>query len=202
MHARATRRGLELTELGLGTAQLGNLYRVTTDAEATETIEAAWGAGIRYFDTAPHYGVGLSERRLGAELAGYPRDEYVVSTKVGPASRAEPRDRARARWPGVRCPGRPAPRVGLQPRRHPALGRGLPRADGSRSHRHPVSARSRRPLRAGLDRGHRGAHRAARAGRRHGGRRRHESRCSPRRAHPPRRRRHRDVRRTLHARRR
>lgn len=83
MHARATRRGLELTELGLGTAQLGNLYRVTSDAEATETIEAAWGAGIRYFDTAPHYGVGLSERRVGAELAGYPRDEFVVSTKVG-----------------------------------------------------------------------------------------------------------------------
>jgi D-threo-aldose 1-dehydrogenase len=83
MRTRATRRGLELTDLGLGTAQLGNLFRVTTDDEVHETVAAAWDAGIRYFDTAPHYGVGLSERRLGAELAGRPRSEFVVSTKVG-----------------------------------------------------------------------------------------------------------------------
>lgn len=83
MRTRATRRGLELSELGLGAAQLGNLFRLTTDLEVTETVDAAWDAGIRYFDTAPHYGVGLSERRLGAALAGRPRDEYVVSTKVG-----------------------------------------------------------------------------------------------------------------------
>ena len=81
--SRTSRRGLSLTELGLGTAQLGNLYRVTTEIEVTETVDTAWGAGIRYFDTAPHYGLGLSERRLGAALAGRPRDEYVVSTKVG-----------------------------------------------------------------------------------------------------------------------
>ncbi|RLK46578.1 aldo/keto reductase [Microbacterium telephonicum] len=85
MRTRAVRRGrpLELTELGLGAAQLGNLYRETTDAETVATVEAAWEAGIRYFDTAPHYGVGLSERRLGAQLAARPRDEYVLSTKVG-----------------------------------------------------------------------------------------------------------------------
>ncbi|WP_374315386.1 aldo/keto reductase [Microbacterium sp.] len=83
MRTRALRHGLELTELGLGAAQLGNLYRVTTDDEVVQTVDSAWEGGIRYFDTAPHYGVGLSERRLGAQLRRRPRDEYVVSTKVG-----------------------------------------------------------------------------------------------------------------------
>lgn len=83
MRTRATPRGPELTQLGLGAAQLGNLYRVTTDDEVTATVDAAWDGGIRTFDTAPHYGVGLSERRLGAELRRRPRGEYVISTKVG-----------------------------------------------------------------------------------------------------------------------
>src|SRR4051794_31584360 len=83
MRTRATRGGLELTELGLGAAQLGNLFRPTTDEEASATIDAAWHSGIRYFDTAPHYGVGLSERRVGEHLKDRPRDEYVISTKVG-----------------------------------------------------------------------------------------------------------------------
>lgn len=74
---------LRLTELGFGAASLGNLYRATTDDEAAAAVARAWESGIRYFDTAPHYGLGLSERRLGRALAGYPRDEYVVSTKVG-----------------------------------------------------------------------------------------------------------------------
>ncbi|MFC4855614.1 aldo/keto reductase [Actinophytocola glycyrrhizae] len=69
--------------MGLGCAQLGNLYRAMTDETATAIVDAAWAAGIRYFDTAPHYGLGLSEQRLGAALRGRPRDEYVVSTKVG-----------------------------------------------------------------------------------------------------------------------
>ncbi len=72
-----------MERLGLGCAQLGNLYTAIDDATATATVRAAWDAGIRYFDTAPHYGLGLSERRLGAALAGRPRDEYTVSTKVG-----------------------------------------------------------------------------------------------------------------------
>ena len=72
-----------LTSFGFGAAQLGNLYRVTTDAEARGAITAAWDAGVRYFDTAPHYGLGLSEKRVGAGLAHYNRDEFVVSTKVG-----------------------------------------------------------------------------------------------------------------------
>ncbi|GIF73473.1 aldo/keto reductase [Asanoa siamensis] len=69
--------------LALGCAQLGNLYRAIDDAHAAAIVEAAWDAGIRYFDTAPHYGLGLSERRLGACLAGRPRAEFTVSTKVG-----------------------------------------------------------------------------------------------------------------------
>lgn len=80
---RRTHRGISLTQLGAGCAQLGNLNRAITDEEAEATVRAAWDAGIRYFDTAPHYGLGLSERRLGRALAAYPRDEYVLSTKVG-----------------------------------------------------------------------------------------------------------------------
>lgn len=75
--------GVRLTALGFGAAQLGNLYRATSDAEARAAVDAAWDAGVRYFDTAPHYGLGLSERRLGAALRDRPRDELVVSTKVG-----------------------------------------------------------------------------------------------------------------------
>ena len=64
-------------------AQFGNLYRETTEAEAIGAVQEAWDAGIRYFDTAPHYGLGLSERRLGAALSAFPRDEFVISSKVG-----------------------------------------------------------------------------------------------------------------------
>ena len=77
------RRAVALTELGLGVSQFGNLYHKTTDEEARGAVDAAWAAGIRYFDTAPHYGLGLSERRIGALLADRPRQEYVLSTKVG-----------------------------------------------------------------------------------------------------------------------
>lgn len=72
-----------LSELSLGGAQLGNLYREVSDGEAEATVDAAWRLGVRYYDTAPHYGLGLSERRLGAALAGRPRDDFVLSTKVG-----------------------------------------------------------------------------------------------------------------------
>jgi D-threo-aldose 1-dehydrogenase len=70
-------------ELGYGAANVGNLYRPMSDEHARSVLEAAWESGIRSFDTAPHYGLGLSERRLGAFLATKPRAEYVVSTKVG-----------------------------------------------------------------------------------------------------------------------
>jgi D-threo-aldose 1-dehydrogenase len=72
-----------VTDLGLGTAPLGNLYHKVSDEAAAATIDAAWTAGIRYYDTAPHYGLGLAERRLGTGLRGRRRDEFVVSTKVG-----------------------------------------------------------------------------------------------------------------------
>ncbi|MET9730279.1 aldo/keto reductase [Streptomyces sp. NPDC006458] len=82
-HRRIADTGVELTGLGFGGSPLGNLYRKTSAADATDAIEAAWSAGVRYFDTAPHYGLGLSERRLGAALRHRPRAEYVVSSKVG-----------------------------------------------------------------------------------------------------------------------
>ncbi|MFC8343252.1 aldo/keto reductase [Streptomyces sp. NPDC057280] len=74
---------VELTELGFGASVIGNLYRVTEPQAAADAVDAAWDAGVRYFDTAPHYGLGLSERRLGAALRDRPRDEYVISSKVG-----------------------------------------------------------------------------------------------------------------------
>ena len=76
-------RGPVVTAVGLGCAPIGNLYTAVGDAEAAATVDAAWQAGVRYFDTAPLYGHGLSERRLGAALARHPRDSYVLSTKVG-----------------------------------------------------------------------------------------------------------------------
>ena len=72
-----------MTRLGLGCAPLGNLFQAVADDDAVATVDAAWDAGWRLFDTAPLYGHGLSERRLGAALAGRPRAEYVLSTKVG-----------------------------------------------------------------------------------------------------------------------
>jgi D-threo-aldose 1-dehydrogenase len=74
---------LSLSPLGLGCAQLGNLYHAISDETAAATVHRAWEEGVRYFDTAPHYGLGLSETRLGAALRSYPRDKYVLSTKVG-----------------------------------------------------------------------------------------------------------------------
>ena len=69
--------------LGFGTAPLGNMFRDIPEAEARATVDAAWNDGIRYFDNAPFYGAGLAEIRMGEALAGRPRDDYVISTKVG-----------------------------------------------------------------------------------------------------------------------
>lgn len=71
------------TRLGFGTAPLGNMFRNVPVEEVQPTVDAAWNNGVRYFDTAPFYGAGLSESRLGAALANRPRDEYVLSSKVG-----------------------------------------------------------------------------------------------------------------------
>jgi D-threo-aldose 1-dehydrogenase len=77
------RTPLLVTDVGFGGASAGNLYRETSDAEAAAALDAAWAGGIRYFDTAPHYGLGLSESRLGAALRSRPRAQFVLSTKVG-----------------------------------------------------------------------------------------------------------------------
>ncbi|MFE4973555.1 aldo/keto reductase [Kitasatospora sp. NPDC056651] len=70
-------------KLGYGTAPLGNMFRAIPDIEALATVEAAWDHGVRYYDTAPFYGAGLAEERLGEVLSAKPRDAYVLSTKVG-----------------------------------------------------------------------------------------------------------------------
>lgn len=85
-----TSADLRLGPLGFGAANVGNLYRAMTDDDAWAVLDAAWEGGIRYFDTAPHYGLGLSERRLGAYLATKPRGEFVLSTKVGRLLRPSP----------------------------------------------------------------------------------------------------------------
>ena len=69
--------------LGFGTAPLGNMFRNIPDVEADATVQAAWTAGIRYFDTAPFYGAGLSEICLGKELVKHSPSAYILSSKVG-----------------------------------------------------------------------------------------------------------------------
>ncbi|WP_377272921.1 aldo/keto reductase [Peterkaempfera sp. SMS 1(5)a] len=84
MHRRVLGRStVPVTRLSFGAAGIGNLFTEVTEDQARAAVEAAWGAGVRYFDTAPHYGLGLSERRLGEALRQYPRAEYAVSTKAG-----------------------------------------------------------------------------------------------------------------------
>ena len=77
------RTGVRVSALGFGGAVIGGLHQWVDDDTAHAAVDAAWSLGIRYYDTAPHYGLGLSERRLGTALAGRPRAEYVISTKVG-----------------------------------------------------------------------------------------------------------------------
>jgi D-threo-aldose 1-dehydrogenase len=75
--------GLTFTELGFGTAPLGNLYRAIPDGEARAVLDRAWDQGVRFYDTAPLYGLGLSETRLNPFLRGKARDSYVLASKVG-----------------------------------------------------------------------------------------------------------------------
>ncbi len=77
------RRPLGLSRMGLGTAAIADLYRQVPERAAVQTVHAALDAGITYFDTAPHYALGVAEQRLGRALAGVDRSSYVVSTKVG-----------------------------------------------------------------------------------------------------------------------
>jgi D-threo-aldose 1-dehydrogenase len=99
---RIARAALSVSELGFGAASLGNLYQPVSDADARATLEAALGAGLDYVDTAPHYGFGLSERRVGDVLRG--RDDYVLSTKVGRLLTPLPNHRGDAERSGFRTP--------------------------------------------------------------------------------------------------
>jgi D-threo-aldose 1-dehydrogenase len=76
-------KDLPVSRMVFGGAPIGGLYAPVSDEQAGAALEAAWAAGIRAFDTAPHYGVGLSEQRIGRFLAGRPRAEFALSTKVG-----------------------------------------------------------------------------------------------------------------------
>ncbi|MEV7356393.1 aldo/keto reductase [Kitasatospora sp. NPDC091276] len=82
-HHPLGRSRAQVTELAFGAAGIGNLFTPVTDEQAEQAVTAAWECGVRYFDTAPHYGLGLSERRLGAALRAFPRNQYTISTKVG-----------------------------------------------------------------------------------------------------------------------
>ena len=77
------RTGLSVTKLGFGGASIGGLFTAVSDEDARGVVRRAWDIGIRYFDTAPLYGYGASERRIGDELRAEPRDSFVLSTKVG-----------------------------------------------------------------------------------------------------------------------
>src|SRR4029450_9781495 len=78
------RNGLRVGPMAYGVAALGNLLRPLSRQEWEGAVPAAWECGVRYFDVAPHYGLGLAERRLGLGLRGRPRDEFLISTKVQP----------------------------------------------------------------------------------------------------------------------
>ncbi|MEE9426854.1 MAG: aldo/keto reductase [Paracoccaceae bacterium] len=81
--SRVGKTSVDVTEIAFGCASIGNLFREASDAECQNVLNCAWDAGINYFDTAPFYGRGLSETRLGTFLKGKTHEDYVISTKVG-----------------------------------------------------------------------------------------------------------------------
>jgi D-threo-aldose 1-dehydrogenase len=83
LKVKKVRGRVALTEFGIGCAQYGNLSKPVSDEDTLLATQSAWDQGVRYFDAAPHYGLGLAEERLGKAIAGLPRDELVISTKVG-----------------------------------------------------------------------------------------------------------------------
>jgi D-threo-aldose 1-dehydrogenase len=92
---------------GLGGVALGNEFGLVTEARAEQTLEAAWEAGVRYFDTSPWYGLGLCERRFGRFLHDKPRGDYVLSTKVGKLLKASPANEAKKYFPFTTSPNDP-----------------------------------------------------------------------------------------------
>ena len=123
---------MAVTEISFGGAAIGNLFTAVTDDDARAAVDAAWDGGIRFFDTAPHYGLGLSERLLGAGWGDRPRGQYVISTKVGRLLEARHRSAApRGRdAEGFDVPRRPGQAVRLQRRRRPPEPGGEPGPTG------------------------------------------------------------------------
>jgi len=102
-NARSTRYRSPVS-FGMGGVPLGNEFKVVTDKIAYATLEAAWDAGVRYYDTSPWYGLGLCERRFGAFLHSKTRRDYTLSSKVGKLLKASPRNRARDYFPFTPSP--------------------------------------------------------------------------------------------------
>ncbi len=94
-------------DFGLGGVAIGNEFAFVTDAQAEQTLEAAWEAGLRYFDTSPWYGLGLCERRFGRFLHDKPRGSFVLSTKVGKLLKASPGNEAKKYFPFTTSPNDP-----------------------------------------------------------------------------------------------
>jgi D-threo-aldose 1-dehydrogenase len=94
-------------DFGLGGVAIGNEFAFVTEARAEQVLEAAWEAGVRYFDTSPWYGLGLCERRFGRFLHGKPRGDYVLSTKVGKLLKASPANQAKKYFPFTTSPNDP-----------------------------------------------------------------------------------------------
>jgi D-threo-aldose 1-dehydrogenase len=94
-------------DFGLGGVAIGNEFEFTTDEQAEATLAAAWDAGVRYFDVSPWYGLGLAERRFGRFLARKPRDEFVISSKVGKLLRASRQNDAKKYFPFTTSPNTP-----------------------------------------------------------------------------------------------
>ena len=94
--------GVALTNLGFGGAPLGDLFEILSETQAQATLQGAWDAGLRYFDTAPFYGYGKSEHRFGHFLRQQPRNEFVLSTKIGRVLRAtrDPDNFDKGMWAG------------------------------------------------------------------------------------------------------
>ena len=90
---------LALIKFGLGGVPFGNEFEVVSDEDAYKTLEAAWNAGVRYYDVAPWYGLGLAERRYGNFLHNKSRDGYVLSSKVGKLLKPSPHNNAKSNFP-------------------------------------------------------------------------------------------------------
>src|SRR5438105_13828222 len=94
-----TRHYVPPIKFGLGGVTLGHEFEVITDEDAYKTLDAAWSAGVRYYDVSPWYGLGLAERRFGYYLHNKNRDEYVLSSKVGKLLKASEQNNGRSNFP-------------------------------------------------------------------------------------------------------